>query len=365
MTYQTLPSLTHLDRMTDTTGIIQHGIYSLPRRESGYTTDDNARAMRLTARLSKIDPSASNLSRVACYLSFMEHARSPPRGFHNFMGYQRDWLDSGGTEDCQGQAILALAEVIVCDLPAGFEALAIELLEDALPAAKELKSLRALAYLIQAWHLLQRNPIEQLDDLEQTAHRAADQLMDRFSRSRRNDWFWFESRMTYANAVLPHALFDAAELWDDAPYRDVAESTFGFLELSTFCNAQFAPIGNHDWFSHGDEKSIYDQQPVEASTMAAAALAAWRVTGHSKYLNVFERCHAWFLGDNSLRLALANAEDGSCFDGLTPTGVNRNQGAESTLAYLWTVLLRVQHQSFYCGESAFAPILLSNSTELN
>jgi len=364
MTYQPLPSLIHLDRMTDSTGIIQHGIYSLPRRESGYTTDDNARALRFAARLSKIDPSPSNLARVACYLSFMEHARYPARGFHNFMGYQRDWLDSGGTEDCQGQAILALAEVIVCDLPAGFEALAVELIEDALPAARELKSLRALAYLIQAWHLLQHNHVDRLKDLEQIAHRAADQLMDRYSRSRRNDWFWFESRMTYANAVLPHALFDAAELWDDAPYREVAESTFGFLELSTFCNAQFSPIGNHDWFSHGDEKSIYDQQPVEASTMAAAALAAWRVTGHSKYLNVFERSYAWFHGDNSLQLALADADDGSCFDGLTPEGVNQNQGAESTLAYLWTVLLRVQHQSLQSGEADFAPILYSPTNEL-
>lgn len=350
MTNSQLPSLVHLDRMTDATGIIQHGIYSLPRRESGYTTDDNARALRLVSRIWKVEPCARNLSRVAVYLSFMEHARSPARGFHNFMGYQRDWLDSGGTEDCQGQAILALAEVVVCDLPNGFEDLAIELLEDALPAAKELKSLRAIAYLVQAWHLLRQTRISQLDELEVIAHRAADQLVERYRRSKRIDWFWFESRMTYANAVLPHALFDAAELWGDDPYRGVAETTFGFLELSTFCNNRFSPIGNREWFSHGEEKSEYDQQPVEASTMAAASLAAWRLTGHSKYLRTFARSHAWFMGKNSLGVALADPADGSCFDGLTPNGVNKNQGAESTLAYLWTALLREQREPFQSEE---------------
>ena len=342
MAQKKLPSMIHLDRMTDTTGIVQHGIYSLPRRESGYTTDDNARALRLAARLYKIDPCASHLARVAVYLSFMEHARSPSRGFHNFMGYQRDWLDSGGTEDCQGQAILALAEAVVCSLPTGFQDLAIELLEDALPAAKELKSLRAIAYLVQAWHLLSQTRHPQLSELEHIARRAADQLVDRYGRSKRSDWFWFESRMTYANAVLPHALFDAAQLWGDIPYRGVAETTFGFLQLSTFNNDRFAPIGNRDWYSHGEEKSEYDQQPLEASTMAAASLAAWRLTGQSKFLRSFEQSSAWFMGKNSLGVSLANPVDGSCYDGLTPDGVNKNQGAESTLAYLWTALLQ-QH----------------------
>ncbi len=340
-----LPSLTHLDRMTDSTGIIQHGIYSLPRRESGYTTDDNARALRLATRLWKIQPCASHLSRVACYLSFMEHARSPSRGFHNFMGYQRDWLDSGGTEDCQGQALLALAEVLACNLPNGFHDLAAELLADALRPAKELKSLRAIAYLVQAWYQLKVGNIDTFDELEKIARHASDQLLDRYGRSKRSDWFWFESRMTYANAVLPHALFNAAELWENAAFREVAETTFGFLELSTFSDGRFMPVGNREWYQHGEEKSAFDQQPVEASTMAGAALAAWRVTGHSKYLRTFDQSCAWFTGENILGVALADAADGSCCDGLTPVGLNKNQGAESTLAYLWTELLRAEQEA--------------------
>src|SRR5438552_8750581 len=144
-------SLEHLDRLTDSTGLIQHAIYSIPRRESGYTTDDNARALRLCARLWSERPDERMLARVTCYLSFLEHARCPVRGFHNFLSYQRDWLDASGTGDCQGQDIGALAEVLGSDLPAGHRALARELIQDIAPAVAELRSVRAQAYLIIAW----------------------------------------------------------------------------------------------------------------------------------------------------------------------------------------------------------------------
>jgi len=144
--------------------------------------------------------------------------------------------------------------------------------------------------------------------------------------------------MTYANAVLPHALFDAAERWPEEAFLAVAESSFAFLDLVTTADNVFWPIGNRDWYSHGEEKSLYDQQPVEAATMAAAALAGLDLRGDDKYLAVFLRAHGWFHGQNSQDQALADVQGGSCFDGLEPAGVNRNQGAESTLAYLWTEL---------------------------
>ncbi|MFT5093356.1 MAG: hypothetical protein ACI93T_002183 [Porticoccaceae bacterium] len=331
--------LEHLDRMTDSTGLIQHAIYSIPRRESGYTTDDNARSLRLCVRLWGDHRDERMLSRVACYLGFLEHSRSPVRGFHNFMGYQRDWLDSGGTEDCQGQAVLALAEVSGSDLPCGFRDLSHELLDEALPALAELRSLRAQAYVIQAWAHLSRAGVANIEPLGKLARLAADRLVDCYNRSHRPDWPWFESRMTYANAVLPHALFDAAERWPDESYFTIAETSFGFLDLATSTDDMFWPIGSDDWYSRGEEKSLYAQQPVEASTMASAALAALRLTGDDKYLTVFKRCHSWFLGKNSLNDTLADVRRGACFDGLEASGPNRNQGAESTLAWLWTEML--------------------------
>src|SRR5690242_18711898 len=114
--------LDHLDRMTDSTGLIQHAIYGIPRRDSGYTTDDNARALRLCARLWSRHPQERLLGRVTAYLSFVEYGRCPCRGFHNFLSYQRHWLDAEGTGDCQGQAVRALAEVLGSGLPDDYRA---------------------------------------------------------------------------------------------------------------------------------------------------------------------------------------------------------------------------------------------------
>lgn len=336
--------LDHLDRMTDSTGLIQHAIYSVPRRDSGYTTDDNARALRLCVRLWDEQPDEQMLARVSCYLSFLEHARCPVRGFHNFLSYQRDWLDANGTGDCQGQAVLALAQVLSSRLPSGFRGLARELLDQALPTLAGLRSLRAQAYVIQAWAILWRTGVDNIGQLEHVARLAADRLVECYHRSQRSDWYWFESRMTYANAVLPHALFEAAARWPDEAYLSIAETSFGFLDLATTEDHDFWPIGNRDWYSHGEEKSLYDQQPIEASTTAAAALAGFQACGDDKYLKAFFRVYEWFLGRNSLKQSLVDDQRGACFDGLQPSVVNKNQGAESTLAYLWTELLRTCEQ---------------------
>src|SRR6059058_1946115 len=143
--------LDHLDRLTDSTGLIQHAIYGVPRRESGYTTDDNARALRLCARLWRRHPDERMLGRVAGYLSFLEFARRPGGGFHNFLSYQRHWLDAEGSGDCQGQAVRALAEVLGSGLPDDHRALARELIDGVMPILADLRSIRAQAYVILAW----------------------------------------------------------------------------------------------------------------------------------------------------------------------------------------------------------------------
>ncbi|HUG93423.1 MAG TPA: hypothetical protein VML55_21470 [Planctomycetaceae bacterium] len=328
--------LDHLDRMTDSTGLIQHAIYSIPRRESGYTTDDNARALRLCVRLWSRDPDQALLNRIAIYLSFLEHARCPVRGFHNFLSYQRDWLDAAGTGDCQGQAVLALAEVLGSRLPEGFRLLARELIDAVLPALGELRSLRAQAYVILAWGHLCNQGAPQPEALETVAWSSAQRLVECYRRSERPGWPWFESQLTYANAVLPHALFVAARCWPrDAPL-EVAVPSFAFLDHVTTAQDVFWPVGNQDWYPHGEEKARYDQQPVEASTMAEAALAAFELLGDEEYLATFRRARGWFHGRNSLNCSLVDVRSGACCDGLQACGVNRNQGAESTLAYLWT-----------------------------
>lgn len=353
--------LDHLDRMTDSTGLIQHAIYSIPRRDSGYTTDDNARALRLCTRLWCQHPEERMLSRVTGYLSFLEHARCPVRGFHNFLSYQRSWLDAAGTGDCQGQAVLALAEVLGSSLPDGYRALARELIEAVLPDLADLRSLRAQAYVIQAWGRLGAADVPEMEPFETIAWSAARRLLDCYHRSWRPDWPWFEIQMTYANAVLPQAMFIAAERWPQEGFLEVAKASFAFLDRTTTgpggrvlsrealdakvpepaseAEDVFWPVGNSDWYPHGEAKSPYDQQPVEAATMADAALTAFGVLGEEQYLAAFRRAHAWFHGQNSLCQPLVEVPCGACCDGLQASGLNRNQGAESTLAYLWTELL--------------------------
>src|SRR5438132_445027 len=267
--------LDHLDRLTDSTGLIQHAIYGVPRRESGYTTDDNARALRLCTRLWGRHATERMLERVTGYLGFLEFARRPGGGFHNFLSYQRHWLDAEGCGDCQGQAVRALAEVLGSNLPNDHRALARELLEAVLPALADLRSLRAQAYIILAWGHLWATGVKDIDPLQAVAWSASQRLAESYRRAQRPDWWWFESRMTYANAVLPHALFVAAQRWPNEAFLEVAEESFAFLDRETTVDDYFCPVGNHGWYAHGQAKAAYDQQPVEAVTMADAALAAF------------------------------------------------------------------------------------------
>jgi len=338
-------SLDHLDRLTDSTGLIQHAIYNVPRRESGYTTDDNARALRLCTRLWGRHPDERMLNRVTGYLSFLEFARRPGGGFHNFLSYQRHWLDAQGCGDCQGQAVCALAEVVASSLPEDYRILARELIEAVLPTLADLRSLRAQAYVIHAWAQLWTAGVNDVGPLEAVAWSAAGRLVESYHRSLRPDWQWFEMRMTYANAVLPHALFLAARRWPKEDFLEIAQTAFAFLDRATTADGVFWPIGNGGWYQHGEDKAPYDQQPVEAATMADAALAAFGLRNEENYLAAFRRTRDWFHGQNSMRLPVADVRRGACYDGLRPSGVNRNQGAESTLAYLWTEVrnFEVQH----------------------
>lgn len=333
--------LDHLDRMTDSTGLIQHAIYSVPRRDSGYTTDDNARALRLCVRLWSQNPEERMLSRVTTYLSFLEHARGVGRGFHNFLSYDRRWLDAEGCGDCQGQAVRALADVLGSSLPGDYRMLARELIDTVLPTLADLRSLRAQAYVILAWGHLQSAEATDIDLLAALAWSAAQRLMECYHRAQRPGWSWFESRMTYANAVLPHALFIAAENWPKEDFLGAAKASLAFLDHQTTSEGIFWPVGNEGWYPRGEEKAVYDQQPIEAATMAEVALAAFNLLPDEEYLAAFCRADAWFSGKNSLRQPLVDESSGACCDGLMEFGVNRNQGAESTLAYLWTQVLKL------------------------
>ncbi len=145
--------------------------------------------------------------------------------------------------------------------------------------------------MILAWGHLSAAGVPGVEPFEHVARHAAQRLVECYHRSKRPAWPWFESRMTYANAVLPQALFVAARCWPDGPFLAVAEEAFAFLDAGVTTAADvFWPVGNCDWYSRGEAKALYDQQPVEASTMADAALTAYSLCGDESYLEMFRRC---------------------------------------------------------------------------
>ena len=163
-----------------------------------------------------------------------------------------------------------------------------------MPALADLRSLRAQAYVILAWGHLSMAGVKDIEPLESVAWSAAQRLVECYHRSERPDWPWFESRMTYANAVLPHALFIAARCWPEEGFLEWRKRRSPSSTARRRSANIFWPVGNSDWYPHGEEKSRYDQQPVEAATMAEAALAAFdllgdRRVGAEKYLAVFRR----------------------------------------------------------------------------
>ena len=327
-------ALKHLDRMTDSTGLIQHAIFSIPRQESGYTTDDNARALRLCVRLWDQQPEEQMLKRVTTYLSFLEYGRGIGRGFHNFLGYDHRWLDAEGCGDCQGQAVRSLAEVLGSSLPAT---------TGAGPRVDRHRSADACRSAQPPRSSVCDPGVGTSVECGSGRHRtagnrglvggAATRGMLRPCRAAG----LAVVRVAYdlcQRGVAARAVHRRPALAEGGIPGDT-QASFAFLDRQTTIEGVFWPVGNEGWHPRGEEKASYDQQPVEAATMAEAALSAFDLLGADEYLATFRRAHGWFHGHNSLKRSLVDIRSGACCDGLQASGVNRNQGAELTLAYLW------------------------------
>jgi len=324
--------LTHLTRLTDDTGLLQHAYYGMPRRSEGYSSDDNARGLLLMARAAAGWPDNRPVDLATVYLSFLEHAQDARGHFRNFMSYDRRWSDTPSSDDCQGRCVWALAELMASPLPENLRTPARELFIRGLKQFETIYSPRATAFLLLAAESLRdAGRVGQADDL---AHAAADRLLGMFRGVANDTWVWFEHCMTYGNARLPQALFAAHRLFEPPEYLEAARRSFDFLIRETVRDGILVPVGNDGWYPRGGTKAEFDQQPIEVMAMVEAALAAHRATGEARYRQVAALSGRWFSGGNCLGRPVADPEQGGCHDGLRPDGVNQNQGAESTLAFL-------------------------------
>ena len=340
---QRLPqvNLKHLYAMTDDTGILQHAKYTIPNRGHGYCVDDNARALIVTTRandLNRTDASAADLS--AIYLSFLDDAFNPDNGrFRNFMSYERQWLEDVGSEDSHGRAVWALGVKAGWGRRSGQVALATELFNNALAALDTFGDSRAIAFPIlgiQAY--LRRNDSDQR--AWEILRSLGDRLSSRFTQYATNEWNWHEDLLAYDNARLPQALMACGRATQNKDMVALGLDVLKWLrdvqlDPATGC---FAPVGNEGWFPQSGSKAQYAQQPLEATAMIGACIEAYECTHSEEWVDLATTCFNWYLGKNDLQLQIYDHASGGCRDGLERDGVNENQGAESTLSYILSLL---------------------------
>lgn len=335
-------NVSHLLSMTDDTGMLQHAIFSLPNNLEGYTTDDNARALIVASLLNKL-PSYQDREYAVLshrYLAFLWFAFHETTGrFRNFLSYSREWQEEVGSEDSHGRALWALGTVLGHSGDAGLRGATGRLFEAAVPATLRFTSPRAWAFSVlgmQAY--LDWFPGDRA--IQNARNLLANRLLDIYERSHSKTWHWFEKSLSYSNARLSQALLVAG--WKSENKRMIEA---GFESLRWLMSVQhhqeddlFVPIGSRGFFTQDGERARFDQQPVEACATISACLQAFHLSGERHWLEEAWCAFRWYLGENDLQVPLYDGATGGCRDGLHPDRVNENQGAESTLSFLMSLL---------------------------
>ena len=341
--------LTHVNALTDDTGMLQHAIFTIPNRAEGYTTDDNARALILIVLMEQLQrhgadqpgkTGKANPDWPFRYMAFLEHAfHAENKRFRNFLGYDHLWRETQGSEDSHGRALWALGTLLARSENDGLRGAAGRLLEFSLPTALEFNSPRAWAYtLLGIQEYLNSYPGDR--DAQKIRSVLSLRLLEMYKAIRSPDWKWFENVLAYGNARLPQAMLLVGSSCSDDRMVSAGLEALDWLMETQRCetNGHFVPIGSQGFYHQGGEQARFDQQPIEAAGAVSACLEAYRVTGDSRWRSSAWSAFNWFLGDNDLQVALYDSVTGGCRDGLHPDRANQNQGAESTLSFLMALL---------------------------
>ena len=325
----------HFLSLCDSTGMLQHALYSIPNPAHGYCIDDNARALLFSNMLHNNGASYLPDRLTARFAAFIQQAWNPESGrFRNFMSYDRRWLEESGSEDSHGRTLWALGECTRTDIDPSRRRWAASLLKAALPAVEEFTFPRAWAFSLFG---LNAYCAQFSDDLNADRVRCllADKLLAVFHAVQTNDWVWFEDVLAYDNARLSQALIQTGMMTNSSAYVNAGLRSLRWLmELQTAPAGHFRPVGNESFGRIRQKPKAFDQQPVEASATISACLAASRAEGSANWAAGAFRAFDWFLGDNDVRTTLIDLRTGACSDGLHIDRRNENKGAESTLSYL-------------------------------
>lgn len=319
-------------RISDDTGILQHSISNVPDRAHGYCVDDNARALMLTNKLDNDSATVRQLGTI--FAAFVQSSWNEERcEFRNFMGFGRNWLEEIGSEDSCGRTLWALGSTVRLAPSAGLRHWAQGLFDRTSSSAGTFGSPRAIAFA-----MLGADQVLEVDGRHKVAMSivtaGADRLLEIFKESRRENWTWFEDVLAYDNCRLSEAMIRAGMRLDYVEIHECGLDTLRWISnMQQAPSGHFRPVGSSS-FGRAYERPIpFDQQPVEIWASIDAASAAYDLSGDPNWLTQAIQAYDWFSGANDRGVAVADPISGTSHDGINPRGLNRNEGAESVLAY--------------------------------
>ncbi|MCI0448318.1 MAG: glycosyltransferase [Chlorobi bacterium] len=333
-------NLNHVKNLTDSTGILQHATFSIPNPNEGYCTDDNVRALLISMIYEQIYSESGIKDYINKYLMFVHYSFNEQKGlFRNFMSYDRRWLEETGSEDCNGRVIFVLGYMVKNASSSSILGLTKSLFDKSIKNMTQFKSLRAIAYIIMGC-ILYLERFSGARDIKKICRTFAENLFEHYDKSKDKDWLWFENKLTYINGRLPQALLMAGRLFGNDAYLKAGLESLSWLYNELYDREKncLSIVGNNGWYEKGKQKAKYDQQPIEIPPLIDAFYQAYYITRDYEWVKRLGLAFSWFLGNNERQEILYNYETGGCYDGLTSTMINQNQGAESTISWLLSLL---------------------------
>lgn len=330
-------NLDHIKKLTTDFGMIQFSKINKPDIESGYTLDDNARALLAMCMHFKATRSVEDLNYIEIYLKFIQYCFNEKGEFQNYVDKHLQFTNQNeeiNLSDASGRAIWALGYVrsLQSILPERLIKMADEIILKALPLIQSMHSPRAMAFSIKG--LYYGNLHIKSAEFTKTIQLLADRLVQMYRHESETRWNWFESYLTYANSILPEALLCAWIETKNLDYKSIARQSFDFLLSLLFEQNTIKVISNSGWLHKGQTAAPHGEQPIDVAYTILALDKFYKVFGETDYLDKLKVAFSWFLGKNHLHQIIYNPCSGGCFDGLEENQVNLNQGAESTVSYL-------------------------------
>ncbi|MEI7492091.1 MAG: glycosyltransferase [Bacteroidota bacterium] len=330
-------NLDHLKQLTTRTGMIQFSKINQPDLRSGYTLDDNARALVATCMYLRHTGDETIIPYILKYFNFIKFCVQPDGMFLNYVDRDNRFTIQNqevNLDDANGRALWAMGYLMSMNglVPADILAETAAIIKNTLFHMGAVHSTRAMAFAIKGLYYYEIADMSAGNlSLIQT---FANRLVQMYKHESNKTWEWFEAYLTYANSILPEAMLYAWLLTGETIYKDVAISSLNFLLSQIFNENGIEVISNKNWLQKGEVAGHFGEQPIDVAytimTLNKFYLAFRNEDYHEKMVTAFN----WFLGNNRLHQIIYNPCTGGCYDGLEETHVNLNQGAESTVSYL-------------------------------